>query len=722
MTVSSFIILITFILLITYLCYRRNLIKEDILLIEKYFVIILFMLYLIVLCILDLIKQDNNLSQLIKYGMYGLFGFLPFYLINIVCLNVEIYSSITNSFYIFNSIFSNTKKNILWEVTTIIFIGLFVSMHYTNADGFVRYIESGLVAILTIISIIFQSISLYIIYLIPNTSKYNMKIKLTSYFINSFLFLCYASVDCIFDKLTNNVQYLFFIQIFIILFIVLVDVICQMIIIRTSDFYFYNLGKKKSIAKFYNLCFTNKYYKKSAFEKEKKNETKKDEILHNFIENLKFCNLSQINIELCEYSLNVALGCIGLIFDGMKKDNNEMITRPSSQSSTTEKVQTLNFSLLSVDENNKDIHKNYRHFQFKKGHFQEDKINSMVKFENNLLDKSTTTKIKFSNSLNVDIKYYYYEEFLNVINTQRIDISEIKASLTSHVTKDFQFLISSNSRENYFRSLKTFSLKSSDKHLLIEIFDDVLDSKYSKRNISLYLDHIKIKKSETFLPLLLGAFRVQINNFSPFTIFLFKNTIVENIPKDVFNYWQFMRYSYENKIEKIATSKDRTSICITEDNLFNGVTKISINNFFLLEKTLKDDFGFLRSINSKNFSLLIMYYEFDQAAMKSLLLDPGEDISKIRISTSNIRISDVKNFNFNDENITMSEVDKDLSIFKGSKDNNGFDAKFNNFKAKIFFGFENIFEFRGISFQKRDYDKFRQNILNNFDCLNVIDE
>ena len=117
-----------------------------------------------------------------------------------------------------------------------------------------------------------------------------------------------------------------------------------------------------------------------------------------------------------------------------------------------------------------------------------------------------------------------------------------------------------------------------------------------------------------------------------------------------------------------------------------------------------------------------MYYEFDQAGMKSLLIDPGEDISKIRISTSNFRISDVKNFNFNEENMSMSELDKDLSMIKGNKDNNGFDAKFNNFKAKIFFGFENIFEFRGISFQKRDLEKFQQNILKNFDFLNVIDE
>lgn len=721
MIVPTLIIIVTFILLITYLCYRRNLIKEDILLIEKYFVVILFMLYLFALCLLELLEliKDEENKQYIKYG---LFGFLGFYLINIVSVNVEFYCSITNSFYIFNSIFSNKKKNILWEAITIVFIGLFVSINVVfEKEDIIKYIKNGLIALLSIIAIIFQSISLYLVYQIQNTSKINMKIKLISYYISSFLLLCYACINCISDKfLSNNEQ--FFIPIFIILFIVLVDVIFQMIIIRTSDFYFYNLGSKKSIAKFYNWCFTNRHYKKSIFGKEKKNEITKDDILHNFIENLKYCNLSQINIELCEYSLNVALGSIGLIFDKIRKINNESVTVPSSRSSTTTKPQELSDSLLSVDENNKDIHENYRHFQFKKGHFQEEKINSMIKFDNNLFDKVTEHKLKFSNSVNVDIKYYYYEKFLNIINTQRIDLSEVKASLTSHITKEFPFLISNNSRENYFRSLKTFSLKSNDKHLLIEIFDDILSSKCSKRNISLYLDYISRTNSQTFLPLLLGVFKVQINSFSPFTIFLFKNTIVENMPKDIFNYWQFMRYTYENKIEKISTSKDRTSICITEDNLFNGISKISLNNFSLFEKILKEDFAFLQSINSKNFSLLIMYYEFDQAGMKSLLIDPGEDISKIRISTSNFRISDVKNFNFNEENMSMSELDKDLSIIKGNKDNNGFDAKFNNFKAKIFFGFENIFEFRGISFQKRDLEKFQQNILKNFDFLNVIEE
>ena len=143
MIVPTLIIIVTFILLITYLCYRRNLIKEDILLIEKYFVVILFMLYLFALCLLELLEliKDEENKQYIKYG---LFGFLGFYLINIVSVNVEFYCSITNSFYIFNSIFSNKKKNILWEAITIVFIGLFVSINVVfEKEDIIKYIKNG---------------------------------------------------------------------------------------------------------------------------------------------------------------------------------------------------------------------------------------------------------------------------------------------------------------------------------------------------------------------------------------------------------------------------------------------------------------------------------------------------------------------------------------------------------------------------------------------------
>ena len=181
-----------------------------------------------------------------------------------------------------------------------------------------------------------------------------------------------------------------------------------------------------------------------------------------------------------------------------------------------------------------------------------------------------------------------------------------------------------------------------------------------------------------------------------------------------------MRYGYNDQIERIETSKDRTSICITDDNLFNGM-KILLRSYKLFNEVLENDFNFLKEMNAKNFSVLIMYYEFDQAGMKSISIEPNEDVSKIRISTSNFRISDIKNFNFSESGDTICELDKDFSAIK-YKNGNGFEAMFNNFKSILFFSFENVFEFRGHSFKSIDYNKYKNDLLKNFDYLNLENE
>jgi hypothetical protein len=198
---------------------------------------------------------------------------------------------------------------------------------------------------------------------------------------------------------------------------------------------------------------------------------------------------------------------------------------------------------------------------------------------------------------------------------------------------------------------------------------------------------------------------------------------MENVPKELFNYWQLMRYLPKKEIfEKIATSKDRTSLCITEENLFTTNQKIIIKDYLNFHSILSEDVTFISNIGSKNFSLLIMYYEFDKN-------NPNieEYLNMSRFNSKNSRNdSDLSNKKIVDENIefvnseikkeeTTSKSNLEFTIMNANKNGNGFESIFNDNKCMIFFSFEKIFEFRGYSFSKFDYNDFVRKIVDYFD-------
>ena len=709
------------ILLVTQCKFKQKKIKEDILLIERYALYIIFIIINLTTTVLLYNDKYNSLYKDIMH--FSFLFYINIYIMNIIAVNIEFYNSIKNPFYKMLSIFSNKKKNIIWEI--LIFVtspAFFLISHFMKKFDIFddkrcfidNKIVNGTIGLSMVFIVIFQSLSLYIYQQLQNKSKRTLLSKFISLFINSFLLIIYSTINYIelFNEGLINDDILRLISVSLIIVIIFVDAISSMCYIKKSDYYYYYLGKKKSISKYYKMCTKNKYYKQPIYDNATNTSIKKEIIMNTFLDKLSFNNLSQLDIELSEYSLNVALASIAVVFDKVRKANNESITVRS------EKQSEMQESLLS--ENNRETHDKYMEFFLSKGNFTGNMID-MINVSNNILDKDKE-KEQYKNNVNVDIKYYYYDKFVNAIMTKGIDLSDVKASLLSHSSKT-PYLLSKNSNENYFQSMKTLSIKTKDKKIMIEIFPNIMNSRANCDLIEKYIDHMTAKKNgaSTFLPFLLGVFKIQINSFSSFTVFISKNSIIESVPNDVFNYWQFMRYGYNDQIERIETSKDRTSICITDDNLFNGM-KILLRSYKLFNEVLENDFNFLKEMNAKNFSVLIMYYEFDQAGMKSISIEPNEDVSKIRISTSNFRISDIKNFNFSESGDTICELDKDFSAIKYSKDGNGFEAMFNNFKSILFFSFENVFEFRGHSFKSIDYNKYKNDLLKNFDYLNLENE
>jgi hypothetical protein len=445
-----------------------------------------------------------------------------------------------------------------------------------------------------------------------------------------------------------------------------------MIIIRNSEFYYYILGRTK-MSYFYCLFGCSDIYKPviqikdNDIDNEGNNNSllssneeiiKKDNILYYFYNDLKFRCISQFNLEVSEYFLNISIACLSSIFEKMK---------------SSKLTNTQSDILINVSNNNKPIKMSqYCEFEFNESSFNDNEKSFITKLKINTFDKNTNYKDKFT----VDIKYFYYNTFCSIIKNKNINLSDLTKSLLSH-NSDFPFLICKNSKNEYFKSMKTLNLKTNDRKYTIEIFPNVLNDDSKNLILEEYLAYIT-SKSNTFLPILIGAFKISINNLNPFTIFISRNSIMENVPKELFNYWQLMRYIPKKEIfEKIAISEGISKIKLID--LFSSMFQIKIKNYLNFTSILTDDVYFLQKIGNKHYNLLIMFCDFEK----------------------NYKIKENDKSNLNIENII--------------KDCNGYECKINETKGLIFFSFENIFIFKDFSFLNFDHNSFIKKIINYFD-------
>ena len=419
------------ILLVTQCKFKQKKIKEDILLIERYALYIIFIIINLTTTVLLYNDKYNSLYKDIMH--FSFLFYINIYIMNIIAVNIEFYNSIKNPFYKMLSIFSNKKKNIIWEI--LIFVtspAFFLISHFMKKFDIFddkrcfidNKIVNGTIGLSMVFIVIFQSLSLYIYQQLQNKSKRTLLSKFISLFINSFLLIIYSTINYIeiFNEGLINDDILRLISVSLIIVIIFVDAISSMCYIKKSDYYYYYLGKKKSISKYYKMCTKNKYYKQPIYDNATNTSIKKEIIMNTFLDKLSFNNLSQLDIELSEYSLNVALASIAVVFDKVRKANNESITVRS------EKQSEMQESLLS--ENNRETHDKYMEFFLSKGNFTGNMID-MINVSNNILDKDKE-KEQYKNNVNVDIKYYYYDKFVNAIMTKGIDLSDVKASLLSH--------------------------------------------------------------------------------------------------------------------------------------------------------------------------------------------------------------------------------------------------------------------------------------------------
>jgi hypothetical protein len=233
------------------------------------------------------------------------------------------------------------------------------------------------------------------------------------------------------------------------------------------------------------------------------------------------------------------------------------------------------------------------------------------------------------------------------MNLYKINKSDIINSLLSH---KFMSLLMTNSKKIYFKKLNNLIIKTYDNKLLIELHTDIKIDNNSDLNelLTNYFFHMNYSNINSFLCVLIGVFKVKINDLKEILIFVSKNPFIEDVPKNFYFYWELMRFNNEKKkFNKVLSSKDGDSFIIETEEETLSLTRRN-NNIFKLEdfeffkENIKNDLKFLKSISSNQFCLIILYYEVE--AKKDKLKDSIFSKFRIKLINDSNSISDLFKF------------------------------------------------------------------------------
>ena len=293
----------------------------------------------------------------------------------------------------------------------------------------------------------------------------------------------------------------------------------------------------------------------------------------------------------------------------------------------------------------------------------------------NLFDKNFTTKI-FCDSLKSHL-----ESDNNKNNSDKYNKNNI--SCVNYSSLPYHSILSCNAKEEYFTFLRNMVIKTYDKQLTLDIFetnDDDIDSNNSNKKLATmideYFDYINgVGVSGTFLPIILGIFKVKINSFKTMLIYISCNSLIENSPSNNYSYWQLVRFSPKNT-EKVASSKYRHSVLLRDDLIFDrkdalpsikGVNdlnynRIEVKNYLNFEETIKHDIFFLNKIGINSTGLLMMYFEYENTQKHeqggAIKIRKTED-DKAEIINTEITMPIMKeDEEESDENIYISDFSK----------------------------------------------------------------
>ena len=352
----------------------------------------------------------------------------------------------------------------------------------------------------------------------------------------------------------------------------------------------------------------------------------------------------------------------------------------------------------------------------------------------------------------------FVKESIESMNLFEITKYEIIKSLLSH---KFLSLLMTNSKRIFFKNINNLIISTYDSKLLIELHSDISITSNFNSKMKKYFKYMNYGYFNSFLCILIGIFRIKINNFKEIVIFVSQNPLIEKIPQDYYNYWEILRFNIKTKkFNKMVSSKDNDSFIINQKNDDSIISSnnqhclFHLDDFQIFKDAIKNDVNFLKTISSDDFCLVILHYELEIKNMKkntlfndnktkindyplSLMKSYGvknfsENILKnkkfalsLPNNSNNQKKHDITNINEVSEELLDEEISidadmkkkiDDISYIQNCSANsksmimfNGFDASFNNYRGLVYFRWDNIFKQKNWCF----YDKnFYSNYIN----------
>ena len=749
--------------------YKKKKIKNDILITEKSASTLLCFIFYMIICLYNFLNENNGdytvENKLSKIQLIIFNIFISMFFSFRLFMSFEFYLTYKRPNYIFNSIIYNYKSYLRYEIILFIItlssnvFFLFSEDIYTEKKQYKDIPFFLFDKYKWIIFLLFSFISLSL-YLKTMNLVRSLSFKTKNKFIkickkNIFLSLIYLIFSILHGitislyEINNiNTKYLIIyhhISSYSSLILILIDQSIELYYLSISKFCQYKLRK------------TLVYFIRQFFQKDNTiisgNKNLPDNSIINDVSDFSYetSNLSENLIAFAGDEELIECYKNGYIFEDYFFDYYEEILNISlvsifniyQTSQFSQRAQSRNLREAFNISNTLSMSKSKTSGKFSLSQIAPNKYvfkkNDFEEYNGFLFNKN-----KIINDPYFDIKVtasvFHVPNIIEVLNFRNLNVEFITNSLLSHLNnkiKDdyfFQSLICSNVQEEYFNSLKNLSIKTKDKEFQIDIFQTEsisIDLDSILENYYVYISNT----TNTFLPILLGTFIIKINNFSSMLFLISRNSLVENIQKDTFSFWQLVRFE-EKKVSSLTSSQSlNKSYIVKNDPIFErnyeietklddeNINKIHLKNYFDFFDILKNDLDCLKKMKLKKFHLLMMYYEYEntqkhESKGKLVIKKKGSNEAEIINIGSHKSLSPLHfSLSLNNEDLISNNNEKpDNNILELGNNINicSYDGTFHHFNCLCYFMFQNLFEIKKNNLLSKVYDNFYNNLKNYF--------
>ena len=830
--IGLFLSIINFIMFHALLSRKKFRSKEENLFLEKTFFTGILFLYHICLSFamaIELCENDRNKNKYYQIQEY----FFNVYIVIVYLFNffmsLEMIFTYKNPIHYFLIIF-NQKSRKIYEIIILLFMISTAAFNYFDPlkeknehifkefDNFYtpfilldrwKWIFLFLINIITL----FYNFKLSFFICKFNFNKSNkLKKVLIKKIITNFFYLIYnIYILLTFDYFKKKVEILpknykdeVIIGSFIILSVIIIDTIIELSILSTTRFALYKL-RHSLVGLFSSICPNDfgKMLNDSTYddsmrmseidfeitnEESNYRESETDiSLMPKFSEDNELISIYKNNIYFEDYFLHFFDRYLNILMASLfKMYNSKLFSTDSVRNETLKEeigitesaIGGINYTSAVEISETRDKKDNCSTFYFRKK-VKKDPFNLFK----DIIGPNT-------DDLNVKISTYFTNQCVLNISNSNLVSKKIASSFISHFIinkkkeneenqNKYWSLTAANAKEEYFKNITNFTMKSYDKNFNIDFFET--DDEYISKNSSSkkifnmiihYFNYIQHGKGQTgtFLPILIGIFKVKICNFKTILIFISRNNLVQNVPNNFFKYWQMMRFS-KKKPEKIASSKYIRRTIVKDDPLFERsyskeiiaknpeINKILLKNFCDFKEIICNDIVFLKNNHLSYVNLLMMYFEYENTqkhekdgAIKIRKTDANEaeiinvDKPEKIINDNEEEEEDEEDNNINNnpstgnknddkkENLINENEDDEIfgdEVFDFMPDSgkisdnlldysekfniNAYEGSFDDFICMCFFSFENVFDTRSkLNLTTQPYTLFEKKIVEYF--------